>query len=57
LRQYPALLNCTTIDWFLDWPEEALLEVASTSLDDIDILVTITGEQRVSFPILITSIK
>ncbi|CAI6360698.1 unnamed protein product [Macrosiphum euphorbiae] len=46
LRQYPALLNCTTIDWFLDWPKEALLEVASTSLDDLDILATITGEQR-----------
>lgn len=52
LRQYPALLNCTTIDWFLDWPKEALIEVASTSLDDLDILATITGEQRVSFPIL-----
>ncbi|XP_026822724.1 dynein heavy chain 2, axonemal-like, partial [Rhopalosiphum maidis] len=47
LKQYPALLNCTTIDWFLDWPKEALLEVASTSLDGLDILATITGEQRV----------
>lgn len=51
MRQYPALLNCTTIDWFLDWPKEALLEVASTSLDDLDILATITGEQRVNFSI------
>ncbi|XP_060835340.1 dynein axonemal heavy chain 2-like [Rhopalosiphum padi] len=47
LKQYPALLNCTTIDWFLDWPKEALLEVASTSLDGLDILATITGEKRV----------
>lgn len=51
LRQYPALLNCTTIDWFLDWPKEALLEVASISLDGFDILTTITGEQRVIFSI------
>jgi len=51
LRQYPALLNCTTINWFLNWPKEALLEVASTSLDDLDILATITGEQRVNFSI------
>ncbi len=24
IRQYPALVNCTTIDWFLNWPESAL---------------------------------
>ena len=24
LRRYPALGQCTTIDWFLPWPEEAL---------------------------------
>ena len=23
-RQFPALVNCCTIDWFLDWPAEAL---------------------------------
>lgn len=27
-KQYPALINNTTIDWFLPWPEEALYEVA-----------------------------
>jgi len=41
----------------LDWPKEALLEVASTSLDDLDILATITGEQRVSCSILAMCIK
>ncbi|XP_050431508.1 dynein axonemal heavy chain 2 [Adelges cooleyi] len=47
LRQYPSLINCTTIDWFLDWPKEALLEVAANSLITLDILKTITGEPRV----------
>jgi dynein heavy chain len=28
LRRYPALGHCTTIDWFLPWPEEALNSVA-----------------------------
>ena len=28
IRQYPAFVNCTTIDWFTEWPKDALLEVA-----------------------------
>ena len=28
LRMFPALVNCTTIDWFLAWPEEALRSTA-----------------------------
>eukprot|EP00795_Rhopilema_esculentum_P016694 gene16694-8141_t len=35
LRQYPALVNCTTIDWFSEWPADALLEVAERYLDKI----------------------
>ena len=27
-RMYPALINNTTIDWFMKWPEDALTEVA-----------------------------
>jgi len=27
-RMYPALINNTTIDWFMGWPPEALTEVA-----------------------------
>lgn len=47
LRQYPSLINCTTIDWFLEWPREALLEVARKYLVDIDLTVTITGVSSV----------
>lgn len=52
LRQYPSIVNCTTIDWYLDWPKEALLEVAFKSLESIEILETITGEPRVCTNIL-----
>ena len=27
-RMYPGLVNCTTIDWFHTWPEDALTSVA-----------------------------
>lgn len=27
-RMYPSLVSCTTVDWFLTWPTEALTEVA-----------------------------
>ena len=27
-RMYPGLVNCTTIDWFHTWPEDALTNVA-----------------------------
>jgi dynein heavy chain len=26
-RKFPSLINCSTIDWFSEWPEEALLGV------------------------------
>ncbi|XP_050498494.1 dynein axonemal heavy chain 2 [Diabrotica virgifera virgifera] len=45
LRQYPALINCTTIDWFQEWPQEALLEVANKYIADVNFVQTITGEE------------
>ena len=37
IRQYPAFVNCTTIDWFQEWPKDALLEVAERYLDGVDL--------------------
>ncbi|CAD8108771.1 unnamed protein product [Paramecium sonneborni] len=34
-RKFPSLVNCCTIDWFTQWPKEALLEVANKFLDKI----------------------
>lgn len=34
---YPAFVNCTTIDWFSEWPQDALLEVAEKYLEHIDV--------------------
>uniref|UniRef100_A0A8C3GQP8 Dynein axonemal heavy chain 1 n=1 Tax=Cairina moschata TaxID=8855 RepID=A0A8C3GQP8_CAIMO len=35
LRQFPSLVNCCTIDWFNEWPAEALQCVASSFLQEI----------------------
>ncbi|XP_072544049.1 dynein axonemal heavy chain 2 [Salminus brasiliensis] len=37
IRQYPALVNCTTLDWFSEWPRDALLEVAERYLDGLNL--------------------
>lgn len=29
------MVNCTTIDWFLPWPEEALRSTAETNIRQI----------------------
>jgi dynein heavy chain len=39
-RKFPALFNECTIDWFLPWPEEALVSVASSFLSDFKELDT-----------------
>uniref|UniRef100_H2ZI86 Dynein axonemal heavy chain 2 n=1 Tax=Ciona savignyi TaxID=51511 RepID=H2ZI86_CIOSA len=37
IRQYPAFVNCTTIDLFTEWPHDALLEVAEKYLEGLDL--------------------
>jgi len=34
LRMFPSLVNCCTIDWFSEWPDEALQSVATRSMSD-----------------------
>jgi len=36
-RQFPALVNCTVIDWFQPWPYEALFNVAKSFLEPVDL--------------------
>lgn len=33
-RKFPAIINCTSINWFHEWPQEALVSVALTFLKD-----------------------
>ena len=36
-RMFPSLVNCCTIDWFTVWPREALLSVAKTFFEHVDL--------------------
>ena len=35
-KKFPALVNCTVIDWFHPWPYEALLSVADRNLSELE---------------------
>ncbi|KAJ1439145.1 dynein heavy chain and region D6 of dynein motor-domain-containing protein [Ochromonadaceae sp. CCMP2298] len=35
-RKFPGIINCTSIDWFHEWPREALVSVAQRFLEDVD---------------------
>jgi len=37
LRMFPSLINCCTIDWFHEWPTEALKSVAVSFLRDLNL--------------------
>jgi hypothetical protein len=41
---YPSLVNCTTIDLFADWPQDALLEVGERYLSQIEL----AGDDKVN---------
>ncbi|QDZ24237.1 heavy chain of dynein [Chloropicon primus] len=34
-RQFPSLINCCTIDWYSQWPEDALLSVSEQYLANV----------------------
>merc|ERR1719408_554293 len=36
LRAFPSLVNCCTIDWFMDWPADALTSVAMQFLSKLE---------------------
>jgi len=35
-RKFPAITNCTAIDWFHEWPEEALFSVSRRFLEETE---------------------
>lgn len=42
-RQFPSIINCTTIDWYDSWPSDALTSVAERYYRDVPKELDITG--------------
>ena len=40
-RKFPALTNCTSINWFHEWPEDALISVSARFLEEADFSVSL----------------
>ncbi|EAS00969.2 dynein heavy chain (macronuclear) [Tetrahymena thermophila SB210] len=36
VRMFPSLVNCCTIDWFFEWPQDALVSVAKKFMKKIE---------------------
>ncbi|XP_051791984.1 LOW QUALITY PROTEIN: dynein axonemal heavy chain 11 [Erpetoichthys calabaricus] len=43
-RRFPAIVNCTSIDWFHEWPQEALQSVSRRFIEEIEGLVPTVQE-------------
>ncbi len=36
-REFPGVISCTSMDWFQDWPKEALIDVGKSFLQKIEL--------------------
>ncbi|KAK3091630.1 hypothetical protein FSP39_021358 [Pinctada imbricata] len=37
-RKFPAVTNCSSIDWFHEWPQDALISVSGRFLEEVEML-------------------
>lgn len=44
-RKFPAVVNCTAINWFHEWPEDALVSVSARFLEDTEGIQVSLGVQ------------
>merc|ERR1719162_1437690 len=47
-RRFPGLINCTAIDWFHPWPEDALVSVASRFVTEIELPGNVEDKEAIT---------
>jgi dynein heavy chain len=57
LRMFPALVNCCTIDWFREWPAEALYSVAQQQLNNAQVTLPNMESSLQMFKIIHQSVE
>uniref|UniRef100_A0A673VKH9 Dynein axonemal heavy chain 17 n=1 Tax=Suricata suricatta TaxID=37032 RepID=A0A673VKH9_SURSU len=50
-RKFPAIVNCTAINWFHEWPEDALVSVSARFLEETE---GIQGEVKASISLFMS---
>lgn len=48
IRNFPSIVNCSAIDWFYTWPEDALIEVAENKFQGFEMDIG-TKEQEAEY--------
>lgn len=48
-RMFPGVINCTSIDWFHDWPEDALISVSRSFLESNELVPEAAKENMSKF--------
>lgn len=49
LRMFPSIVNCCTIDWFSEWPDEALKSVATRSVQQSNLSLGDHADKVIGF--------
>eukprot|EP00494_Astrolonche_serrata_P025195 UN25456 len=47
-RKFPAIINCTSLDWFFSWPRDALCKVSDRFLDCDELDIEIELRQNIA---------
>lgn len=50
---FPSIINCCTIDWFNEWPTEALLSVATNFMSKIELGQGVTPQAMADMCVLV----
>ena len=37
MRMYPSICSCTTINWFMEWPKDAIHSIAERVMNDVQL--------------------